>query len=88
MYIYGYFRALPSTNRGGGAYSKLGAQITKESLKTGCAKPENYLTEAQKVGAQVCPLCILGFVDPGHIFIKITHLRGKEILVYLLKLQL
>ena len=39
--------------RGGGACSKLGAQITNESLKSGCAKSAIYLIEAQKVGAQM-----------------------------------
>ena len=40
-------------NRGGGTCSKLGAQITNESLKSGCAKSAIYLIEAQKVGAQM-----------------------------------
>ena len=39
--------------RGGGACSKLGAQITSESLKSGCAKSGIYLIETQKVGAQM-----------------------------------
>ena len=39
--------------RGGGASSKLGAQITNESLKSGCAKSARYLSGAQKVGAQM-----------------------------------
>ena len=39
--------------RGSGACSKLGAQITYESLKSGCAKSETYLIESQKVGAQM-----------------------------------
>ena len=39
--------------RGGGASLKLGAQITNEPLKSGCAKPALQLIEAQKVGAQM-----------------------------------
>ena len=39
--------------RGGGACSKLGAQITNESQKSGCAKSAIYLIEAQIVGAQM-----------------------------------
>ena len=35
------------------ACSKLGAQITYESLKSGGAKYAIYLIEAQKVGAQM-----------------------------------
>ena len=38
---------------GGGAFSKLGAQITNESLKSGCAKSAIDLIKAQKVGAQM-----------------------------------
>ena len=39
--------------RGNGACSKLGAQITNESLKSGCAKYAIYLIEAQKVDVQM-----------------------------------
>ena len=39
--------------RGGGACSKLGAQITYESLKSVCAQSAINLIEAQKVGAQM-----------------------------------
>ena len=55
--------AIPSTSvfetnlsmifRGGGACSKLGAQITYKFLKSGCAKTAIYLIEPQKVGAQM-----------------------------------
>ena len=41
------------TFRGGGACSKLGAQMTNEFLKSGSAKSAIYLIEAQKVGAQM-----------------------------------
>ena len=37
----------------GGACSKLGAQITYDSLKSGCAKSAIHLIVAQKVGAQL-----------------------------------
>ena len=43
----------PFTGRGGGASLKLGAQITDEPLKSGCAKPAIHLIETQKVGAQM-----------------------------------
>ena len=35
--------------------SKLGAQITNESPKSGCAKSAISLTEAQKMGVQMRP---------------------------------
>ena len=41
------------TFRGGGACSKLGAQMTNEFLKSGSAKSAIYLIEAQKVGEQM-----------------------------------
>ena len=40
-------------DRGGGGCSKLGAQITYETLKSGWAESAINLIETQKVGAQM-----------------------------------
>ena len=67
-------------SRGGGACSKLSAQITNESLKNGCAKFAISLIEAQKVGAQ---MRTLSHLDPlpltqDYLLFSEHHLEVKN----------
>ena len=60
--------ACPVGFRDDGSWSKLGAQITHESLKSGQAKSVIYLVEARKVVRNCESIVFLNSVSPLNVF--------------------